>query len=36
VGDATEFSVSLTSFEDKTFFDLKRAMDENREVKEMG
>ncbi len=36
LGDATEFSVNLTSFDDETFLDLKEAMDENMDVKEMG
>jgi radical SAM superfamily enzyme YgiQ (UPF0313 family) len=32
LGNATEFSINLTDFDDKTLFKLKKAMDENRDV----
>ena len=32
LGNATEFTVNLTDFDDDTLFQLKRAMDENRDV----
>ncbi len=32
LGNATDFSINLTDFDDKTFFTLKKAMDENRDV----
>ena len=32
LGNATEFTVNLTEFDDKTMFQLKKAMDENRDV----
>lgn len=32
LGNATEFSINLTDFDDATLFDLKKAMDENRDV----
>ena len=32
LGNATEFSVNLTDFDDETLFGLKKAMDQNRDV----
>lgn len=32
LGNATEFTINLTDFDDKTLFELKSAMDENRDV----
>ncbi|MBN1832767.1 MAG: B12-binding domain-containing radical SAM protein [Deltaproteobacteria bacterium] len=32
LGNANEFSINLTEFDDETLFDLKKAMDENRDV----
>jgi len=32
LGNATEFSINLTDFDDETLFKLKKAMDENRDV----
>ena len=32
LGNATEFSINLTRFDDETMFSLKKAMDENRDV----
>jgi anaerobic magnesium-protoporphyrin IX monomethyl ester cyclase len=32
LGNATEFSINLTNFDDETLFELKSAMDENRDV----
>jgi len=32
LGNATDFSINLTDFDDKTLFRLKKAMDENRDV----
>jgi radical SAM superfamily enzyme YgiQ (UPF0313 family) len=32
LGNATEFSINLTNFDDETLFKLKEAMDENRDV----
>ena len=35
LGNATEFTINLTEFVDSKFFDLKNAMDENRDVLEV-
>lgn len=35
LGNATDFCINLTQFDDATMFMLKRAMDENRDVKEL-
>jgi len=32
LGNATEFSINLTDFDDETLFELKNAMDENWDV----
>jgi anaerobic magnesium-protoporphyrin IX monomethyl ester cyclase len=32
LGNATEFSINLTEFDDETLFELKKAMDENEDV----
>lgn len=32
LGNATEFTINLTDFDDETLFDLKKSMDENRNV----
>jgi anaerobic magnesium-protoporphyrin IX monomethyl ester cyclase len=32
LGNATEFAINLTGFSDREFFELKKAMDENRDV----
>jgi len=36
LGNATEFSINLTDFDDETLFNLKKAMDENRNVVKQG
>jgi hypothetical protein len=32
LGNATEFSINLTQFDDGTLFSLKKAMDQNHDV----